>query len=55
MGPRPPKVDPRAWEPEPLELPVEPPARRNRGPQIDDDADGDRDLVGSHVIVIDVS
>ena len=41
------------WEPEPLELPLEPPRqRRDRG---DDDHDDTGDVPGSHVVVIDIA
>jgi hypothetical protein len=52
MGPQPPKVDPRAWEPEPLRVPAEPPPRKNRSLEETDD---DLDLPGSHVVVIDLA
>ncbi len=42
-----------AWEPEPLELPVESPGRRIR--ENADEADDTSDLPGRYVIVIDLT
>jgi len=55
---------PSVWEPEPLQLPLEPSQRRTRRPHtgidaidpaIDDEARPEVDRPGSHVTVIDIS
>lgn len=56
MGCHPRQIGPTAWEPEPLQLPLEPPTERNRSseeggnePELDE-----AELPGSYVTVIDL-
>ena len=43
------------WEPEPLHLPAEMPEHDAGKGNTEQDSDGERDLPGSHVVVIDLS
>jgi hypothetical protein len=45
--------EPAAWEPEPLELPAEPPIPR--GPTAREDERDEPDRTGSHVIVLEIA
>ena len=57
-GPREPRRRTPVWQPEPLHIPADPPARRIRPPDDtveSDETGGDEDRPGSHVIVIDLA
>jgi len=56
-GPRDPRERRPVWEPEPLHVPADRPAPRQRSPQADDDASSDDggDRTGSYVVVIDLA